>query len=114
LKATSEGVFVTFAVLENAGRASLNVWIRRSLRCLTFDGSPPDFTIKGVNAKRVALAMLRRYPAKVLLGRRSARLMVVVKFGVNMRAYGVNNSIWNVLCCGLVCLFCGLLWLLLG
>jgi SAM-dependent methyltransferase len=33
-----------------------------------------------------------------------------------MRAYGVNNSIGMFLCCGLilVCLFCGLLWLLLG
>jgi hypothetical protein len=72
-------VFVTFVILEDAGRASLNVWIRRSLRGLTFDGSPPDFTIEGVNAKRVALAMLRRYPAKVLLGQRSARLMVAVK-----------------------------------
>ena len=32
------------------------------------------------------------------------------------RAYGVNNSIGMLLCCGLVlvCLFCGLLWLLLG
>jgi hypothetical protein len=74
-----EEVFVTFVVLEDAGSASLNVWIRRSLRCLTFDGSPPDFTIKGVNAKRVALAMLRRYPAKVFPGQRSARLMVAVK-----------------------------------
>jgi hypothetical protein len=79
LKATCEGVFVTFVVLEDAGSASLNVWIRRSLRGLTFDGSPPDFTIKGVNAKRVALAMLRRYPAKVFLGQKSARLMVAVK-----------------------------------
>jgi hypothetical protein len=69
---------VTFVILEDAGSASLNVWIRRSLRGLTFDGDPQDFTIKGVNAKRVALAMLRRYPAKVFPGG-SARLMVAVK-----------------------------------
>jgi hypothetical protein len=79
LKATCEGVFVTFVILEDAGSASLNVWIRRSLRGLTFDGNPPDFTIKGANAKRVALAMLRRYLAKVFLGQKSARLMVAVK-----------------------------------
>ena len=70
---------MTFVILEDAGSASLNVWIRGSLRGLTFDGNPADFTIKGVNAKRVALAMLRRYPAKVFLDQKSARLMVAVK-----------------------------------
>jgi hypothetical protein len=32
-----------------------------------------------VNAKRVALAMLRRYPAKVFPSQKSARLLVAVK-----------------------------------
>ena len=79
MNASCEGMFVTFVVLEDAGGASLNVWIRRSLRSLTFDEHPPDFAIKGVNAKRVALAMLRRYPAKVFPGGRPARFMVAVK-----------------------------------
>jgi len=72
---------LTFVILEDAGSTSLNIWIRRSLRSLRFDGNYPDFTIESVNAKRVALAMLKRYPAKVFLGggRRSARLMVAVK-----------------------------------
>ena len=71
--------FAAFAILEDAGSASLNVWVRRSLRGLTLDGDPPDFTIKGVNAKRVALAMLRRCPAKVFPDKKSARLVVAVK-----------------------------------
>ncbi|MGB9672345.1 MAG: hypothetical protein ACPLZY_04285, partial [Candidatus Norongarragalinales archaeon] len=72
---------MTFVVSEETGGASLNVWIGRSLRSLKFDGNHPDFTIGSVNAKMVALAMLKRYPAKVFHGggRRSARLMVVVK-----------------------------------
>lgn len=79
MKASCEGVFVTFVILEDAGGASLNVWMGRSLRGLTFDEHPPDLAIKGVNAKRVALAMLRRYQAKVFPGGKSARLMAAVK-----------------------------------
>lgn len=73
-------MFSTFVVLEEAGSASLNVWVGRSLRSLKFDGNHPDFTIGSVNAKMVALAMLKRYPEVFHGGgRRSARLMVAVK-----------------------------------
>jgi hypothetical protein len=74
-----EGAFVRFVILEDAGNASLNVWLRRPLRGLMLEEDPPDFTIKGVNAKRGALAMMRRYPAKVFPGQKSARLRIAVK-----------------------------------
>jgi hypothetical protein len=74
-------VFVTFAILEEAGNTSLNIWIRKSLRSLKLEGNPPDFTIGSLNAKRVAVAMLKRYPAKVFPGesQKSTRLLVAVK-----------------------------------
>jgi hypothetical protein len=75
---TFGGFLLTLVILEDAGSTSLNVWVRRSLRSLRLE-EPPDFTIKGVNAKKVALAMLKRYPAKVFPCEKSSRLLVAVK-----------------------------------
>ena len=61
-----------FAIIEDDGGTCLN---------LNLDEEAADFRIEGLNAKRVALAMLRKYPAKVLYvesGRR-VRLIAAVK-----------------------------------
>ena len=71
----------TFAIIEDDGGISLKVWLRKSLRNLN-PNEDADFRIKGLNAKKVALAMLRKYPAKVLYveGRRRERKVHGFKF----------------------------------
>jgi len=54
-----------FVVLDDAGRySSLNVWLRRSVE--NFKPPEPDLKIQGVNAKRVTLALLKPFPARIL------------------------------------------------
>ena len=69
----------TLAIIEDDGGTHLKVWVRRSPR--NFNEDAPDFKIKGLNAKMVALAMLKRYPAKILYvkSRRRVKLLAAVK-----------------------------------
>jgi len=62
-------------------RKSLKIWVRKSLRNLHINLHAPDILISFSNAKKIALAMLKRYPAKVVAFEeaRTARLLVAVK-----------------------------------
>ncbi len=67
-------------VLEDSGR-SLKVWTRKSTRNLDVNIDSPDISINCISAKRVALKMLKPYPARVVpmeMGGK-ARLLVAVK-----------------------------------
>jgi hypothetical protein len=70
-----------FAILEDDGSTCLKVWIVKSPRRVTININASDIRIENSKAKKVALAMLTRYPAKVLYieHRRGARLLVAVK-----------------------------------
>lgn len=70
-----------FAILEDDGSTCLKVWVGKSLRSVNINVNAPDIRVENSNAKKVALAMLRRYPAKVLYieHQRGARLLVAVK-----------------------------------
>lgn len=67
-------------ILEDAGNR-LKVWVRKSLRNLEISLDSPDLTISLSNAKKVALAMLKPYRAKVVAVEdgRAAHLLVAVK-----------------------------------
>jgi len=54
-----------FVILDDAGRYSmLNVWLQTSLE--NFKPPEPNLKIEGVNAKRVTLALLQHFPARIL------------------------------------------------
>ncbi|MEM3040499.1 MAG: hypothetical protein QXG97_00560 [Nitrososphaerota archaeon] len=54
-----------FVILDDAGRySSLNVWLRSSLE--DFKPPEPNLKIQGVNAKRITLALLQPFPARIL------------------------------------------------
>jgi len=67
-------------MLKDAG-SRLKIWARRSTRNLRIDLDLPDLTVCSPTMKKVALAMLRHYPAKVLALEegRAVHLLVAVK-----------------------------------
>lgn len=71
------------ALIEDS-RRGLKVWIRRSIRKLEINHDFPDLAIGSANAKKVALAMLRHYPAKVLANERGSKTSLIV--AVKVRA----------------------------
>lgn len=67
-------------ILKDAG-SHLKIWARKSTRNLRIDLELPDLIVGSPTMKKVALAMLRHYPAKVLALEegRAVHLLVAVK-----------------------------------
>jgi hypothetical protein len=88
--------FSMFMVLEDAGGARLKVWMRKSLRNLRIDVETPEFEIKCLNAKRVALVMLRRYPARFVVAEEGKAVHLLVAVKVNASAYRALKALSGV------------------
>lgn len=82
-------------VLEDSGK-NLKVWKRNSIRKLELNSDFPDLTINSSNAKKVALAMLKHYPAKVVAYEEGVKPRLLVAVEVRTSTFEALKALTRV------------------